>query len=270
MEELDTSVGRGDHALEFDLEAAHRAAHMSVREEPDVLTKLCAAAQHKSISGPDRIRALAMACHPRLGAESPARRLTKDVLRVIHFHMSEQQSLLLCGGHARTGGPPQQLQDLFELDLQNGLWRRLCDMPRALSGHCCAHRPEQQELWVFGGIANKDCFIYSALTDSWAVIDNICDDDFFREGAACVIHGNRAFIVGGYETARRLVAAETDVLFDLTTGYFYDVPARPYASRCCRAAAAVLVGSLVVVALNAPRCVNLREGEQVILLPFDH
>jgi hypothetical protein len=208
-------------------------AMMIVREEPRVLRALWRQAC-RSTSLSQRILALAMARHPRLGAESPARLLTRDLLRVIRFHLRPRQSLYICGGrwmvgaHSRlnANSPPCELQDLFELDLVTGEWSRLRDMPTALWGHCCAYRPEQQELWVFGGAGNRDCFVYASRTDTWTVIKEVCDDADIREGAACVIYRDRVLIIGGGQRSQRnvLVPAQTDVMFDLATGEFHNVP----------------------------------------------
>lgn len=144
--------------------------HLYVEENTIVLQSLRRNAECRVVTTADRILALAMARHVRLGADSPAKIITRDVLMLIAAFIRPREHLLICGG--RTTWSPGRadaqavLSDAWDLDLWSGTWRRLPDLPRPLADHCCAWKTGE-ELWVLGGVGNHDAYIYSVATGEW-------------------------------------------------------------------------------------------------------
>ncbi len=159
-----------------------------------------------------------------------ARRLTacvQDALRLIHRFVRAREHLLICGGRCTPIDHNEGVIDescilncFWDVDLNNGQWLRLPNMPRTLNYHCCALRGTD-ELWVFGGAKNygddhastcwltadsssgTDAFIYSFAEGGWSRIAGICGDMCERSMAACVIYKDAAYIFGGHSVGLR-------------------------------------------------------------------
>lgn len=170
---------------------------------------LADAARHRSTStfNAERILALAMARHPRLGSMSAARILTKDILRYI-FSMLNSEHLIIVGGIQTTSGghghflwdPPfsmlmgKPLRDVWRLNLISGAWTSLPSLPIAIANPSVCLRGEE-ELWVMGGyrkvsskdstlVGNVDAFVFSFRRWRWLHLKCFLDDGFGRSAAA--------------------------------------------------------------------------------------
>jgi len=99
----------------------------------------------------ERMLAFAMARHARLGADSPARIVSKDVLRKIFEFVRPQERMIVAGGEYDEFWTNQMpLRCVYDLDLYSGRWRRLPDLPVALMD-CAPVVGRGNELWLFGG-----------------------------------------------------------------------------------------------------------------------
>jgi hypothetical protein len=220
----------------------------------------------------ERVLALAMARHPRLGANSPARIITRDILRCILRLLRPREHLLIFGGvHSDEHGDIGPLRSVWAFDLYTGSYVRKSDLPFDLFGmtSCVVGR----HVWVFGGYhydsakPNSDALIYDLDNDEWSIEPNIFGDSSGCVGASCVYFNDLICVFGGHKSIDCNVG-QNDVCFRVSTGEFVSLPQRSNSKTLC-ITKCVLVGSIVIVFAVARKCANVNtKTHQFIRPPF--
>lgn len=164
----------------------------------------------KSIYNAERILAFSMARHRRLGADSPARILSKDVIRYIYSWLNQEEAFFVIGGHMTRMSmifkspisllKGQLRDDFWKLNLLSGAWKNLPSLPRAI-GNPSVCMCGDEELWVMCGYIqeedkmapNYDAFVFSFQQWRWLHLSNLLDDGYARSEAAIYMdnHGWR-------------------------------------------------------------------------------
>jgi hypothetical protein len=173
-------------------------------------------------SSRDQCYAFLMARHLRLGEDSPARVLVKDMFKYICSFVIKREKLLFF----RQGS-------FLELDLNSGALVELPPMPVSLSNGFGCIRSNNKELFVFGGVddahtPNLDCFVFEFASRTWRCEENVFGEDDGRLNGSCVIYKNLVVVVGSMRPAAQLASeAAPDFAFLLPSGKIVDLPPRP-------------------------------------------
>ena len=155
------------------------------------------------VTNAERILAFAMARHTRLGSESAAFMISKDILRVI-FGLLNSEILFLFGG---IGAKDSSFSDSWSLDLSkyNASWNELAPLPRPVWGASCCEDSQNGRIYLIGGksksnsgesISNKSVFVYHVRVNRWEERENILIEP--RQGSSCLIYQEKLFILGGH------------------------------------------------------------------------
>ncbi len=211
---------------------------------------------------------LAMAMS-RLSAESPARVLTKDCLRVIYYWLVNIQKLLVLGGCRKVQsaeGRVDLVADLsvWMLGLANFNWARLPDLPCPLKG--AAAVVWKNQLILVGGETLGADGSWTSLT-SWCMI--LEGGEWTRvkllkgkkraprRFCSAVVYHDHMYVLGGREINDWTGGVGSpDVCVSLEGKVIVEFHSRPEFQRFS-ATKSFLVGSFLVCFAVAPRCLNL-------------
>jgi hypothetical protein len=238
-----------------------------------------AASHHHQITNAHRILALAMARHRRLGSESPASSLSKDVLRLI-FRFLIKEVLYVFGGFIKAGSyddynksKRRYYRSCWSLDLSvvGSKWRRLPNLPCRLCQAAVAQDPHTGLIWVCGGMKkiprngkrdlknlNFDAFVYSPKTNEWTTKQDFFVDDAARGFGHLSIQVTRNLLIatGGAHTYKHDTLPAFDMCVKLPSEIpFEDFPVRKFMKNETDAKSFV-VGQFLLVLSFAP-CKNL-------------
>jgi hypothetical protein len=180
--------------------------------------------------------------HSRLGAASPVRILTKDVLMILWKRfLKPVEQLLVIGGEFKppnSAMPPKPLSSVFVVDLHTGIWRPKESIPvNGLVNACAAVHRRSGDVWVIGGRTgagvNYDAFVYNAMEREWDVEENVFGDKMVRCFGSIVIVNDILYAIGGTNDETRGIGAlaAPDLAFDIYTGEMIALPPRPNAAQ---------------------------------------
>jgi hypothetical protein len=166
----------------------------------------------------DRLMALAMCRHPRLGRNSPARVLSRDVLTVI-ARFVPGTTVIVGGGleisaqrKERGEGPPFVDDPRFDFTPSLRVWEwdghrswlRFPDLPGPMAECQFLHVPQTQEVWCVGGYdttadtldAFGHAWVLSLKSYTWRLVPDVVKPA--RRGGFSVVYKNAILTMGGY------------------------------------------------------------------------
>jgi len=159
--------------------------------------------------------------------------------------------LYVCGGATYDPSNPNALgnatSEVHCLDTLTGTWKRLSPMQEcrayvgvaAHNGYLYAVGGEDAQRWKLDTI---EC--YDPLMDSWCYVGSLPGGP--RIGAACAIHKEQLYIIGGYNSENRSNPVMDEVLcFDLLKHTW--VPKTPLMIPRCHASLVEVQGQLILV-----------------------
>ncbi len=166
--------------------------------------------QRRGVTRKQRLLAFAMCRHRRLGADSAARILTRDVMTVIASFVPGVQVVVGCGWESIL--KPEGNHDLdgrFSSSLSQSVWlwdgranwTFLPDLPEPCREAQFLYFAPRREVWCVGfcsphGNASSEAWVLSLDTREWRMVPHVINPP--RRGGVSVIYRNVLLTFGGF------------------------------------------------------------------------